>query len=122
MRLSRAEAEAFLRKYTARDGPEVLGVLVGQSLSSARVFGRLSIVQEDGTQIVVVADSENAILFSLDSRCRFEYDGEPSCLEGPAWLVERTKKKMEGVLTIVNSSGDRLCICEPRNQLLQRAG
>jgi hypothetical protein len=88
-------------------------VFMSPSANSARVSGQLSAkkVPELGLVLMLRSESEDMIFFTMDERCRFEY---ADALEGPEWLRETSKRNFEGVLALINSSGDRLYIYESK--------
>src|ERR1700739_2374335 len=115
MSLSRTDAELMLRKYLDPDGPCVLAVLLSPStMCGAKLLGRLVWGDLLGMRLLLVTSEDGqTVFFSLDDRCRFEYTDS---LPAPTWLRELSQRNFEGVLFIVNSSGDRLYIHEPRER------
>jgi len=113
MSLSRSEADLLLRKYTGPDAPIVFVVFLSKLLSGARMHGRLSLSTGDKGAVLTVKseqDDSGLIVFPLGF-CRFEYDGTLAALPG---LSDIAKRRFEGVLKIIDTSGDRLSIYKPK--------
>jgi hypothetical protein len=112
MIVSRADADALLRKYTEPDAPLVLVLLISRSFAWTQMFGRLSL---EGPMLRLMPELPSqfgdAVGFPLDA-VRFDYTDAPV---GDQERRTFLKERFEGVLSIVHRSGDRLYIFEPKS-------